>query len=354
GEISEIVGCVSNGKDVALDNEYGFAGRTGAPGQSYTYEDTPLWYDSGGSHYSWILYGRRAGGPSKYYFPELAFACINSSDDSDFQESFPNNNLSEDIYANDVRFTVKGLKVQEYDSAGDPSVFQWSNNPAWCILDFLEKRAMQSLDSSLISYISFYNAAQVCIANKYEVSLAVSEQKKDIETLDDLLTACRGYLTYTSGRVELNVEALWIGEATHSFDDASSGKTEDNIAEDSFEYSKEDMNDVPNRVIVAYVDREIRSNMALINGYLDKNDAVIPYGDLQGIFDDSGSVYISGEETTYTSKTSSQLEGCAARTKDYPSGYPVFQGAQTSPEMTAIWNDYDSQDRVKRSIEKEI
>ncbi|MCK5617313.1 DUF2163 domain-containing protein, partial [Candidatus Pacearchaeota archaeon] len=363
GEIEEIIGCNVNGKDIDITDPYGFAGRLGVTDQHYSVTDAPTWIDSDGdTQYSWILHDRKAGGPSDYYFPELAFACINSSSDSGYREGFPLNGLSRDVYLNEVDFRVKGLKTQEYDSAGDPTILQWSNNPAWCILDFLEKRSMRKLDSEFIDYVSFYNAAQVCIANNYEISLIIDKQENDIDTMTAMLTACRGYLTYTSGRIELNIEDVWQGAKAHSFDDASSGKSDDNISEKSFKYFQKDINDTPNRFIVKYTDQYIRVNMALVDGFLDKNVTTIPYDDLQGTFltpgeDDApnpSTIYIEGEAVTYTSKDDNNLFGCSVRVKDYPSGYPLFQGRQTFPEMTAIWNEYDNQDVTDRVIEKSI
>jgi len=254
----------------------------------------------------------------------------------------------------DNYYIIKGLKLQEYDSSGNPTTYQWSQNPAWAILDFLLKRASRPLEASQINFATFLNAAQICDTNNYKLNLAISEQKKDTEILDLMLTACRGYLTYSSGKVEMNIEQKWSGPAAHTFDDASSGMTGDNIKQSSFSYSKKDVNDRPNRIVVRYTDVEVREHIALIDGFLDKSATTIPYGDLQGEFPASGTVYIGIESVTYTDNDGSNLTGCATRTNDYSSGYPIFAGTQTYPEMTAIYNDYDSQDRIKRNIEKEL
>lgn len=252
-------------------------------------------------------------------------------------------------------FIVKGLKLQEYDSGGSPTVAQWSQSPAWAILDFVENRALKKLDSSLIDYVSFYTAAQTCATLGYELNLRIDSQMSDTAILDLMLIACRGYFTYTSGKMELNIEEKWIGAKAHSFDDASSSKTEDNIIEGSFEYSQNDINDTPNRFVIKYIDQEIRENIALVVGFLDKSVTTIPYDDLQGSFDaPSGTIYIGDESVTYTGNDGSNLTGCSVRTNDYSSGYPLFQGTQTFPEMTAIYNDYDNQDIVKRAIEANI
>ena len=110
--------------------------------------------------------------------------------------------------------------------------------------------------------------------------------------------------------------------------------------------------------VVKYIDQEIRENIALLNGYLVNNNLSIPYSDLNGSFATSGTIYIGTEAVTYTGNSgtggSGALTGCSTRTRDYPSGYPIFQGPQTFPELTAIYQDEDNQDKVRRIIDKEV
>lgn len=258
-------------------------------------------------------------------------------------------------------FTVKGTKVQKYLANGttDGSPV-WSQNPIWGLIDFLLNRASKKLDISYINFAYAKAAADLCDTLNYKINLVIREQKKDTEIIELMLAACRGYITYSAGKMEINLERAWVhptlldSTPAHYFDDASSGKTQDNISEGSFNYWQEDVNDTPNKFVVKYIDQEVRENMALLNGLLPAANATIPYSDLKGSFAASGTIYIGAEAITYTGNNGAQLTGCSARTKDYPSGYVIFQGAQTFPELTAIYNDYDNQDKVKRVIEKEI
>ena len=268
---------------------------------------------------------------------------------------YPHPLFNTDPTQDTVQAVVKGLEVQKYNSNGttDGSPV-WSQNPVWCLIDFVLNRASKKLDISLINFAYVKAAADLCDTLNYKLNLVITEQKKDNEIIDLMLATCRGYNTYGAGKMEVNLERAWSGEAAHFFDDASSGKTQDNVAPGSFNYFQDDINDTPNRIVVKYLDQEIRENMALINGFLPAANTTIPYSDLKGVFTASGTIYISGEAITYTGNSGTQLTGCSVRIKDYPSGYALFQGAQTFPEMTAIYNDYDNQDRVNRVIEREI
>lgn len=273
-------------------------------------------------------------------------------------------------HSDTVILSVKGLKVQQYDvngsTVGQP--FAWSNNPAWCILDFLINRSSKPIKdwggalTDWIDFASFYNMAAVCTANVFELNLVLKEQKKDSDILDLMLAACRGYFTYINGQIQFNIEQAWPGAAAHSFDDASSGKTAGNICTGSFTYGeKTELNETPNRFIVKYIDQEIRENLALITSTLPVGTPVtsIGYGDPQGAFPTTypWTGYIGAEAFTVNANdTINKILTIASWTpaKTYPSGYPIFQGAQTFPEMTAVYNGYDSQDYNKRVIEKKI
>jgi hypothetical protein len=410
GEIDEITGCTVNGSAIDLADTYGFEGRLGdETNNSIGPSDFPT------VPFGWVFLSR------EFRYFRTAFAAVNSGNAGNLY-GFPDNKLDADPQSSNVVFTVKGLKLQEYDSGGSPTVKQWSNNPAWCILNFLEEKASKVLDSSLIDYVSFYNAAQVCTANDYKMNLVISEQANDLEIITHMLTSCGGYLTYTAGKATLNIEDVWSHPVlanklpVHIFDDASNptwqsntivelgdtvvptvsngyaykctiagttndtegeptwpttvGQTvtetdgvkwecilTDNIKEGSFEYFEHDVNETPNRFIVKYIDHEIRQTMALItSSYIEGVlTTSIEYGDLQGTLEDAtDTVYIGAEAITYTAKTATTLTVNWTPQKTYSKGYPLFQGIQSFPEETAIYNDYDHQDKVDRIIDKQI
>jgi hypothetical protein len=349
GETSSFISCHVNGRTVDVGNSTVFSPYLGTTSQSFAFSD------------STTKYYRRTSvavirGSLLEREPAVGYPGIWTQENKMTSGSFLQPSFNDEVF-----FVVKGFLVQKYLGDGTPDGSPvWDNSPPWCILDFLLNRASSPMEASQIDFAFFYAAAQVCTANNYEMNLVLVEQKKDTDILELMLTTCRGYMTYSAGKAQLNINTIWshpeLGDSTpaHYFDDASSSKTNDNIVEDSFSYYQNSVNDTPNRIIVKYIDQEIRENIALIVGALPTGDTTIPYGDLQGSFDSSGTIYISDEAITYTGNTGSSLTGCSARSKMYSSGYPMFQGTQTFPEMTAIYDDYDEQDRRVRVIEKKI
>ena len=70
-------------------------------------------------------------------------------------------------------FFVEGRKVRRVSSNGTLlSTYVYSNNPAWCLLDYLLGDFGRNLDPIDVDLISFYRAAQVCqqvVANNLEI-----------------------------------------------------------------------------------------------------------------------------------------------------------------------------------------
>lgn len=253
---------------------------------------------------------------------------------------------------------IKGLKVQKYLSNGSPDGSPiWLDNPAWCVLDFIMNRAAQKTPASMINFTAFYNAAQLCDELGRRMSMKLNRQEKDEKILDRMRNACRGYFRYVDGKVEFHIEEP--GASVFPFDDKSNGKIEDNIKDGSFSYYKKHLNDIPNRVVVEYVDEEVRERRAATSALLPAADTSIPYAYNNKAFDSSGTVYINGEAITYTGNTdygdgTGTLTGCSARSRDYPPGYPFYQGQQLFPELTAVYNDYRHQKAANRVIEEKV
>lgn len=308
GEIDSITSCLVANVDTS------FTGHAGASGQTFDFH-----------------------GETKYY-KKLAVAT--------FLHSY-----LDDTTMISVAFAVRGLKVQKYLSNGTPDGSPaWSDNPAWCILDFLMNRSMQPYASSQINFAKWKTAADLCDTLGYRVNLSITDRQDEKQILDWMLTACRGFFTYTSGKMELNIEQAWSGGAAHVF-------TMDNIVNDSFEGPYEnEVNETPNRIIVKYIDEQIRQNVALITTKIAAGVHItsMPYGDLNGSFTSTGTIYIGSEAVAYTANSGSALTVDWTPANTYISGYPIFQGTQAFPELTQIYNDWDDQNNKKRTIDKEI
>lgn len=293
---------------------------------------------------------------ASFAFKNTAFFAINDSGRLEgWDGSSPYyNDICKSDHSETCHVTLRGLLVQAYLANGTPDgAPAWSANPVWCLLDFLMNRAMQRVPAALIDFSAANAAALTCNTLGYTVNLALTEQKSDKETIDLMLAACRGFITYSAGQIAVNIEKEWVGGVAHSFDDT----VEDNIHAGTFEGPIEaDVNDTPNRIIVKYVDTQIRKNVALLSEERTAGTAYtsLPYGDLAGSFTATGSIFIGGEEVAYTANSGGVLTVNWTPAVTYIPGYPLFQGSQLFPEQTAIYNDYDNQDAVKRVIERTI
>lgn len=113
-----------------------------------------------------------------------------------------------------VSATVKGKKVVDVVAGGSPV---WSDNPANCIYDYLTNtRYGRGIPASEIDVSSFQTAHAICaalISNSPEPSQAtytcdglINIDRPTLDNLRDLLTSCRGYLTFTGGQYRLIVD----------------------------------------------------------------------------------------------------------------------------------------------------
>ena len=257
--------------------------------------------------------------------------------------------LNRDYRRDSVVFHVKGLKVQKYLANGTTDgAAAWSDNPIWCLLDFVMNRSMQRYTAAQIDFARVKAAADLCDTLGYRLNLKIDARTDEAKIIDWMQTACRGFLTYSAGKMAANVETT--GSVAHAF-------TMANIVNDSFNGPyEEELNDRPNRVIVKYIDSEIRQNVALSTADIAAgvNIVVLAYGDKKGTFPATGTVYVGQEAVAYTADSGSALTINWTPVKSYQKGYPIFQGTQLFPEKTAVYNDWDDQDEKKRTVDKEI
>jgi hypothetical protein len=108
---------------------------------------------------------------------------------------------------------VKGRKV--YDPRTSQTV--WSDNAELCILDYLMAGFGLGAASDEIDEDSFIAAANICdetvstisgTEKRYTCSGVVDLGSKPRDVLEDMLTACAGFLTYTGGKWRLKVGAF--------------------------------------------------------------------------------------------------------------------------------------------------
>ena len=153
-----------------------------------------------------------------------------------------------------VQSIIQGKKVVAYNSSSVAQTAAHSDNPAWCLLDFLTNaRYGKGLAIGDINIPSFYTAAGVCDTDVtaygsttidiLDCNAVLDTSKKIIENVRELVTGCRGYLPFSAGQYKLLIETTGTASITLTEDDIIGGYT----------LQGEDKNTKYNRVIVSFV-----------------------------------------------------------------------------------------------------
>ena len=154
-----------------------------------------------------------------------------------------------------VQAVVQGKKVVAYDVSSVAQTAAHSDNPAWCLLDYLTNaRYGKGLAIGNINIPSFYTASGVCDTDvtPYTSASAIDimdcntimdTSKKIMENVREILKGCRGYLPFASGEYKLLIETTGSASITLTEDDIIGG----------YNLSSEDKNSKYNRVIVSFV-----------------------------------------------------------------------------------------------------
>jgi predicted phage tail protein len=156
----------------------------------------------------------------------------------------------EDISGNPtITSIVEGRKVEVWD--GSQWVVQYSQNPAYCLLDFLTNRryglGISKDDIDLDSFIEVANYCDELVEGepRFQLDYVVDYQKSSLDHIQDILATFRGFLIYSAGEFRLKVDGP--EEPVQAF-------TMNNIVADSFQYWKTSRKERYNRVVVEYTD----------------------------------------------------------------------------------------------------
>jgi len=108
-----------------------------------------------------------------------------------------------------VTTVVKGRLVRIYTNPSTYTV-AWSDNPAWCILDFMihyngcatriEDIDIQSFIDSAVYCDELIALADGTTQKRFTLNLAIDEKKSKQDWLDEMLIVCQGYKTYNNGK----------------------------------------------------------------------------------------------------------------------------------------------------------
>lgn len=104
-----------------------------------------------------------------------------------------------------VSMDVEGSIVKVYSSSGAYEL-QYSNNPAWCILDFMTRYNGCGMSMDEIDLQSFIDAAKYFDENDYTLNLCLDTQKSRLEWIMYMMNCCRSMLVYKAGKYSILVE----------------------------------------------------------------------------------------------------------------------------------------------------
>lgn len=105
---------------------------------------------------------------------------------------------------------IKGQKVRVYSDINTYEI-KYSNNPAWCLLDFLTNYHACAMPLSEIDLQSFIESAQYCDQQvdgqpRFTMNIILDERRSRLEWIDSMLMTCRGYISYQAGKLSMRIE----------------------------------------------------------------------------------------------------------------------------------------------------
>lgn len=150
-----------------------------------------------------------------------------------------NDNISGNF---NVTAIVEGSIVKVYSSPTEYTE-QWSNNPAWCVLDFLTRYNGVGLSTDEIDIDSFIEGSKFYDQKNYTLNITLDEKMSRLEWVSTMLNCCRSSLVYRNGKYSLFIEKP---EPVVQF------FTPDSI--NNLELWWSEMEDIPDRVYVQYID----------------------------------------------------------------------------------------------------
>ncbi|MFW5928498.1 MAG: phage tail protein, partial [Thermoplasmatota archaeon] len=159
-----------------------------------------------------------------------------------------------------VTSEVEGRLVEAWDSENEEWVEEYSDNPAYCLLDLItNNRYGMGLSKDNIDLESFKDAAEYCDEvipiggpnisdieeKRFQLDTVLDKQQSAKDQINSIMKTFRAHLVPREGKLALKLDAP--DEPVQDF-------TEDNIVEGSLGYSKLSKKEKPNKIIVEYID----------------------------------------------------------------------------------------------------
>ena len=153
-----------------------------------------------------------------------------------------------------VQALIKGKKVVAYNSSSVAQTAAHTNNPAWCLLDYLtNERYGKGIPIANIDIPSFYTASGVCdtdvtaygstTIDVLDCNAVIDTSRNVIDNVRELVKGARSYLPFSSGKYKMIVETTGSASITLTEDDIIGGYT----------LASESKSNKYNRVIISFV-----------------------------------------------------------------------------------------------------
>ena len=153
-----------------------------------------------------------------------------------------------------VQALIKGKKVVAYNSSSVAQTAAHSNNPAWCLLDYLtNERYGKGIPIANIDIPSFYTASGVCdtdvtaygstTIDVLDCNAVIDTSKKVLDNVRELAKGARSFLPFTGGKYKMLVETTGSASITLTEDDIIGG----------YSLASESKSNKFNRVICSFI-----------------------------------------------------------------------------------------------------
>ena len=153
-----------------------------------------------------------------------------------------------------VQAVVQGKKVVAYDVSSVAQTAAYSDNPAWCLLDYLtNERYGKGIPIANIDIPSFYTASGVCdtdvtaygatTIDVLDCNAVIDTSRKVLDNVRELTKGARSFLPFSAGKYKMIVETTGSASITLTEDDIIGG----------YSLASESKSNKFNRVIVSYV-----------------------------------------------------------------------------------------------------
>jgi hypothetical protein len=184
---------------------------------------------------------------SNHSLSGLAYIAFRFTWDSDKYTGIPN-----------IKVKVQGKKVSTFDSGSTETTGVYTDNPVWCLLDYLRNtRYGKGISDDNLDISTFYTASLVAETqvtpysggadiDLFNCNAVINTNKTIIENVKVFLRGMRGLLPYVQGKFKLLIETT--GTATFTLN-------EDNII-GGIKLESERKNEKYNRVLVNFVNPE--------------------------------------------------------------------------------------------------